>query len=154
VKPAIFLGLAAVAATAASAALAAELPTATAVAEKGSLKIVSRALLAPKSAELMGVWLDARRPCSEQRRLRVSVLVDLVHGSTTTRRNRSRRGLVANCAEGGPNFGFTVTPSGLGMGCMSGRWKPGRYVFVVRTFDPVGQLRAVATLAHQETRRC
>ena len=146
--------LAIAAAAVASAALAADLPSATAVTEKGSLKVVSRALLAPKSAELMGVWLDPRRPCTEQRRLRVSVLVDRVRGSATTRRSRSKSGPVANCAEGGPNFGFTVTPSGLGMACPSGRWTPGRYVFVVRTFDPVSQLRAVATLTHQVTGTC
>jgi hypothetical protein len=151
----MFAGLAAVAAAAtASVALAADLPTSTAVAEKGSLKIVSRALLAPRNAELMGVWLNQNQPCTAQRRLRVSFLVDLVRGATTTRRTRARSGLVDNCAEGGPNFGFSVTPSGLGMACPSGRWKPGRYVFVVRTFDPVSQLRAVATLSYQETRRC
>ena len=154
VKAGILAGLAGIAALVSSVALAADLPTATAVAEQGSLKIVSRALLAPKSAELMGVWLDARRSCNEQRQLRVSILVDRVRGATTTRRNRSKTGLVTNCAEGGPNFGFTVTPSGLGMTCASGRWTPGRYVFVVRTFDPVSQLRAVATLSYQETRHC
>jgi hypothetical protein len=136
------------------AALAADLPTATGVAEKGSLKIVSRALLGPRNAELMGVWLNDRRPCAEQRRLRVSFLVDLVRGASTTRRIGSRSGLVANCAEGGPNFGFIKTAATLGMACPSGRWKPGRYVFVVRTFDPVSKLRAVATLSYQETRRC
>jgi hypothetical protein len=154
VKAGILAGLAGIAALVSSVALAADLPTATAVAEQGSLKIVSRALLAPKSAELMGVWLDARRSCNEQRQLRVSILVDRVRGATTTRRNRSKTGLVTNCAEGGPNFGFTVTPSGLGMACPNGRWTPGRYVFVVRTFDPVSQLRAVATLSYQETRHC
>lgn len=153
-KAGVIAAVTGVAALAASVALAADMPTATAVAERGSLKIVSRALLAPKSAELMGVWLDARRSCTEQRRLRVSILVDRVRGATTTRRNRSKTGLVANCAEGGPNFGFIVTPSGLGMACANGRWTPGRYVFVVRTFDPVSQLRAVATLSYQETRTC
>ena len=153
-KAAILAGLVGIAALAASVALAADMPSATAVAEQGSLKVVSRALLAPRSAELMGVWLDARRPCTDQRQLRVSILVDRVRGAVTTRRNRSKTGPVANCAEGGPNFGFTVTPTGLGMACPNGRWTPGRYVFVVRTFDPVSQLRAVATLSYQETRRC
>ena len=153
-KAGILAVLALAAAAVASAALAADLPSATAVAEQGSLKVVSRALLAPKSAELMGVWLDARHACTEERQLRVSILVDRVRGATTTRRSRSKTGAVANCAEGGPNFGFTVTPSGLGMACASGRWTPGRYVFVVRTFDPVSQLRAVATLTYHETRRC
>jgi hypothetical protein len=154
VKAGILTVLSCAAATVATAALAADLPSATSVAERGSLKVVSRALLAPKSAELMGVWLDPRRACTEQRRIHVSILVDRVRGATTTRRSRSKQGLVANCAEGGPNFGFTVTPSGLGMGCPSGRWTPGRYVFVVRTFDPVSQLRAVATLTYEETRAC
>ena len=124
------------------------------MAEKGSLKVVSRALLASRSAELMGVWLNERRPCAEQRRLRVSFLADLVRGATTTRRTGARTGLVANCAEGGPNFGFTKPATTLGMACPSGRWKPGRYHFVVRTFDPVSGLRAVATLSYQETRPC
>jgi hypothetical protein len=155
VKSAIVGGLAGVAAIAAAAALAADLPTSTAVAERGSLKVVSRALLNARSAELMGVWLDARRPCAEQRRLRVSIVVDRVRGAATTRRTRSKIGPVANCAEGGPNFGFTVTPAGLGMACPTGgRWTPGRYTLVVRTFDAVSGLRAVATLSHQVTRAC
>jgi len=136
------------------AALAADLPSATGVAEKGSLKVVSRALLAPKSGELMGVWLNERRPCAEQRRLRVSFLVDLVRGATTTRRTGARSGLVANCAESGPNFGFIKSAAVLGMACPSGRWKPGRYDFVVRTRDPISGLRATATLSYQETRHC
>jgi hypothetical protein len=137
-----------------SAALAADLPSATGVAEKGSLKVVSRALLSSRNAELMGVWLNENRPCAEQRRLRVSFLADLVRGATTTRRSGARSGLVANCAEGGPNFGFIKTATALGMACPSGRWKPGRYDFVVRTFDPVSRLRATASLTYQETRHC
>jgi len=138
----------------ASAALAADLPSSTAVAERGSLKVVSRALLEQRGGELMGVWLNARQSCAAQRRLRVAYLVDLVRGANTTRRRASRSGLVANCAEGGPNFGFSVTASGLGMACPSGRWRPGFYTFVVRTRDLTSGLRAVASLSYQETRRC
>ena len=139
---------------AASAAVAADLPSSTAMAERGSLKVVSRALLEPKGAELMGVWLNARQSCLAQRRLRVSYLVDLVRGANTTRKTASRTGPVTNCAEGGPNFGFSRTAQALGMACPSGRWKPGRYVFVVRTRDLTSGLRAVASLSYQETRRC
>ena len=138
----------------AAVASAADLPSATGMAERGSLKVVSRALLDPKGGELKGVWLDSRRSCVARRTLRVSYLVDLVRGAGTTRRRGSRSGLVQNCAEGGPNFGFDVTAQGLGMACPSGRWKPGRYVFVVRARDVASGLRATATLSYQETRRC
>ena len=137
-----------------AAASAADLPSATGMAERGSLKVVSRALLDPNGGELKGVWLDSRRSCAARRTLRVSYLVDLVRGAATTRRRGSRSGLVQNCAEGGPNFGFDVAAPGLGMACPSGRWKPGRYVFVVRTRDVASGLRATAALSYQETRRC
>lgn len=136
------------------AALAADRPTATAVAERGPVKVVSRVLLDARGGELKGTWYDTRRPCTAQRTLRVSYLADLVVGASTTRRRGARTGPVANCAEGGPNFGFDVTARGLGMACPSGRWKPGRYAITVRAFDAVSGLRAVASLYYQETRRC
>lgn len=129
-------------------------PSATGMAQRGSLKIVSRVLLDDRGGELKGVWLDAKRPCSSQRTLRVSYLADLVRGGKTTRRRSFRSGAVQNCAEGGPNFGFDVTARGLGMACPSGRWKPGFYSITVRTFDRVSGLTASASLYRQETRRC
>lgn len=137
-----------------SASFAADRPAATAVAQRGTLKVVSSALLGPRGGELKGVWLDSRKPCTSRRSLRVSYLVDLVAGGKTTRRRAARTGLVQNCAEGGPNFGFDVAARWLGMACPTGRWKPGRYAIVVRTFDAVSGLRAVAALYYQETRRC
>lgn len=134
--------------------LAAEPPSATAVAERGSQKVVARVLLSERGGELKATWYDTRRPCTAERRLRASYLVDLVAGGKTTRRQRARTGPVPNCAEGGPNFGFDVTARRLGMACPSGRWKPGRYAIVVRAYDAVSGLRAVASLYHQETRRC
>jgi hypothetical protein len=147
--------LAVLALAAAAPAVAADLPEATGMAQRGSLKVVSRVLLSPTGGEMKGVWLDGKATCLTKRTLRVSIQIDLVSGAgKTTRIARARTGFVDNCAEGGPNFGFTVTPTGLGMACANGRWTPGRYVFVVRTFDPISQLRAVATLSYQETRRC
>jgi hypothetical protein len=70
---------------AASTALGADRPAATAVAERGTLKIVSRVLLDARGGELKGVWHDPRKPCSAQRSLRVSYLADLVAGGRTTR---------------------------------------------------------------------
>jgi hypothetical protein len=146
--------VAALAAAAASTALAADRPAATSMAERGTLKVVSRVLLDARGGELKGVWQDPRKPCSAQRSLRVSYLADLVAGGRTTRRRAEKTGLVQNCAEGGPNFGFDATARGLGMACASGRWRPGRYAITVRTFDRASGLRASASLYYEETRRC
>jgi hypothetical protein len=146
--------VAAVALATASAAVAADRPSATAMAQRGTLKVVSSVVLAPRGGELKGVWLDSRRPCTVRRSLRVSYLVDLVAGGKTTRRRGAKSGRVLNCAEAGPTFGFDVTARRLRMACPSGRWKPGRYALVVRTLDAVSGLRAVAALYYQETRRC
>jgi hypothetical protein len=135
-------------------ALAADRPAATAVAQRGTFKVVSSVLLSPRGAELKGVWLDAQKPCKLRRSLRVSYLVDLVAGGKTIRRRAAKTGLVRNCAEAGPTFGYDVTARGLGMACPTGRWKRGRYAIVVRAFDVVGRLRAVAALYYEEGRRC
>ena len=148
------LSLAAVVGLAVPIAAAADRPSATGLAQRVTLKVVSRVLLSERGGELKGVWLDARKACSAQRTLRVSYLADLVVGAKTTRKRAVRSGLVANCAEGGPNFGFDVTARGLGMACPSGRWKPGRYAITVRTFDAASGLTATASLYYQETRRC
>jgi hypothetical protein len=135
-------------------AAAADRPSATGMAQKGTLKVVSRVLLDDRGGELKGVWLDSRKACTAQRTLRVSYVADLVVGAKTTRKRGARSGLVPNCAEGGPNFGFDVTARGLGMACASGRWKPGLYSITVRTYEPASGLRASASLYYQETRRC
>lgn len=148
------MAFAAVAGLAVPIAAAADRPSATGMAQRGTLKVVSRVLLSERSGELKGVWYDSRKPCSAQRTLRVSYLADLVVGARTTRKRGARSGLVPNCAEGGPNFGFDVTARGLGMACPSGRWKPGRYAITVRTLDPASGLTASASLYYQETGRC
>jgi hypothetical protein len=137
-----------------SASLAADRPAATAVAQRGTLKVVSSVLLSPRGGDLKGVWLDSRKPCSVRRSLRVSYLVDLVAGGKTTRRRAAKTGLVQNCAEAGPTFGFEVTARRLGMACPSGRWKRGRFAIVVRTLDKASGLRAMAALYYEEPRRC
>jgi hypothetical protein len=144
----------AVASAATSASLAADQPAATAVAQRSTLKVVSRALLGPRGGEFKGTWLDSRKPCTSRRSLRVSYLADLVAGGTTTRRRAAKTGLVQNCAEGGPNFGFDATARGLAMACPNGSWKPGRYSITVRTLDRTSGLHASASLYYHKTRRC
>ena len=106
------------------------------MAQRGSLKVVSSVLLSPMGGEMKGVWLDGKRGCLDRRTLRVSIQIDLVSpAGKTTRIKRSRQGTVDNCAEGGPNFGFDLTPKAYKMACANGRWKPGRYSLTTRTLD-------------------
>ena len=142
----------------ATAAFAADLPDATAMAQRGSLKLVARVLLNGddnRSAELKATWLDAKQRCDVNRRLRVSYSIDLVRGSVTTRRRpAAKSGLVTNCAEGGPNFGFDVTARKLGMACANGAWKPGQYSIEVRALDVRSGLSVAAFLYREVTQRC
>src|SRR6187549_1864669 len=109
-------------------ALAADEPGTFGMAQRGSLKIVSGVILSDKGGEMKGVWLNTKQTCAAKRTLRVAIQIDLVNSDgNTTRVKRSRTGRVGNCAEGGPNFGYDLKPRSLGMGCASGRWKPGRY---------------------------
>ena len=136
-------------------ALAADDPSAYAMAQRGSLKVVSNVLLSPRGGEMKGVWLDGKRGCLDTRPLRVSIQIDLVSpAGKTTRIKRSRRGNVDNCAEGGPNFGFDLTPKAYKMACANGRWKPGRYALTTRTLDIRSGILAQASLYHQVTKRC
>ena len=136
-------------------ALAADDPSAYAMAQRGSLKVVSNVLLSPTGGEMKGVWLDGKRGCLDTRPLRISIQIDLVSAAgKTTRIKRSRRGNVDNCAEGGPNFGFDLAPKAYKMACANGRWKPGRYSLTTRTLDVRSGLLSQASLYHQVTKRC
>jgi hypothetical protein len=139
----------------ATTALAADEPGAYGMAQRGSFKLVAGVLLSPKGGERKGVWLDAKQGCLERRALRVAISIDLVDSrGRTSRVRRTRQGLVTNCAEGGPNFGFDLVPHRLGLGCVSGRWKSGRYSMSTRVTDVQTQLLAQASLYRQVTRTC
>lgn len=142
----------------AATALAADLPTATAMAQRGSLKLVARVFLnsdAARSAEFKATWLDAKQRCDVNRQLRVSYRIDLVRGSVTTRRRpAAKTGSVLNCSEGGPNFGFDVTARGLGLACANGNWKPGVYSIDVRALDLQSGLSVAAFLYREVTMAC
>jgi hypothetical protein len=136
-------------------AAAADDPSAYGMAQRGSFKVVSNVLLSPTGGEMKGVWLDGKAGCLDRRTLRVTIRIDLVSASgKTTRVRRSRQGAVDNCAEGGPNFGFDLRPRAYGMGCASGRWRPGRYSLTTTTLDVRSGISAQASLYHHVTRRC
>ncbi len=139
----------------AASAAAADQPAANAVAQRGSLKVVSNVLLNPTGGEMKGVWIDGKRGCRERRTLRVAIHIDLVSpAGKTTRVKRSRTGFVDNCSEGGPNFGFDLAPRALGLGCADGRWRPGRYSLNTTTTHVASGLIAQASLYYQVTRPC
>ena len=136
-------------------AAAADEPGTFGMAQRGTLKIVSGVLLSPTGGEMKGVWLDAKQTCLAKRTLRVSIQIDLVSAAgKTTRIKRTRTGVVDNCAEGGPNFGYDLRPRLYKMACANGRWRPGRYSMITKTTDTRSGLTAQASLYHQVTRRC
>ena len=145
---------------AASLALAAgagaqEWPSALGSARLGTLTVTSRVILDARSADMRGVWNDTTVSCRVQRRVRVVAEVDYVPFGGSGRRF-VRRGtfLDSNCAEGGPNVGFTIRARSTPFACPTGRWRRGRYTFVVKTTEPKRGLRAAADLDWTRTARC
>ena len=139
----------------AAGAAAQEGPSALGSARLGTLTVTSGIVVSPTAAELRGVWNDTKVPCSAQRRLRVAAEVDYVpFGGTGRRFVRSGRFLTPNCAEGGPNVGFTIRARQTPFACPSGRWKRGRYTFVVKTTEPSKGLRATVDVTWAKTARC
>jgi hypothetical protein len=147
--------LAALALVAVPAAAAADDPYAYGMAQRGTFKVVSNVLVNPTGGEMKGVWLDSKKGCLDRRTLRVSISIDLVSAAgKTTRVRRTRQAAVDNCAEGGPNFGYDLTPKAYGMACANGRWRPGRYSMTTRTLDVASGISAHASLYHQIVRKC
>jgi hypothetical protein len=116
--------------------------------------VTASVLVSPKAADMRGVWNDTKVPCTVGRRLRVRVLVDRVAAGKTTRVRRTGAFRDPNCAEGGPNVGFTLSARAADMACPNGRWKPGLYHFLTRAKEPKRGLEASASLDWTNTRRC
>ena len=158
VRPAAAISLvtcAVLALVAVSSAAAADEPTSYGVVTRGTYKLVSTVRLEPKGGEMKGVWVDTKQQCSVRHSLRVTIQIDLVRPNGATRRvQKWISGPVANCSEGGPNFGFDLDPRGLKVGCADGRWAPGRYSMTTRTRDSSSGLTVSASLYRQITKRC
>ena len=123
-------------------------------AARGSLRVISGIFVAGSTADLRGVWLDESQPCTQFRTLRVSVLIDYSRGQSTRTVTRRRTGAVQNCAEGGPNFGFTLRARRHNLACPNGRWRPGFYPFQVRTRHLASGLLAIGTVGWNNRQRC
>jgi hypothetical protein len=147
----------------AAAMLAATTPTASAAtdpgtfatARDGNLIVVSSVLVTARRVEMMGGWNNESQSCNVERRLDVEILIDRVRAGNTTRFVDEISAPVQNCAEGGPNLGFQLRASDLGMACAtSGKWRPGHYSFVTDTLHRRRGLRAIASLFFTEKDPC
>jgi hypothetical protein len=148
------LGLAAAALSASPAASAQTEPGTFATARRGPLIVSSSALVSARNVEMMGGWNNDALACDVFRRLDVRILIDRVRAGATNRVRRMRTSPVRNCAEGGPNLGFVVRASSVGLACADGTWRPGIYTFVTNTLHRGAKLRAIATLFFEVTDPC
>jgi hypothetical protein len=123
-------------------------------ARRGNLHVLSSVLLSGRSVDMRGGWFNTSLSCTTSRRLRVHAQVQrtTAHSSAATGNVKSRR--VTNCAEGGPNVGFTFSASDAGMACPDGSWKRGRYDFVTRTRHVRSGVVAVASLSWRKREAC
>jgi len=118
----------------------------------GHLDVTSGVLVSPKSVDLRGVWSGDTHPCSETRLLDVKGEIDFIStGKRVVRKGTFKTG---NCAEGGPNMGFTLSAASIGLACPNGRWKPGRYEFVTTSLEHRKRLRAVASVGWKNPTPC
>jgi hypothetical protein len=148
----IVCGAAALAVTSPASAVVA--PGTFATARDGELIVVSSVIVGARTVEMMGGWNDDALACDRWRRLDVSILIDRVRDGQTQRRRRTKSGVRANCAEGGPNLGFVLRASSLGLACADGTWRPGHYDFVTNTLHRARQLRSIASLFFTKTEPC
>jgi hypothetical protein len=130
-------------------------PQVFASAKLGSLSVTSGVLVSPKDVDMRGVWTDTKRPCTEQRKLAIKAQIDYVDKKGKTHRLiLSKAFKDPNCAEGGPNVGFTISARTAVLACPNGKWKPGLYTFVTTATEPVKKLKAIASVGWQKTAKC
>ena len=126
-----------------------------AISDRGSLQVASSVLVQRRVADMRGGWTDDQVSCSAKRTLKVSIQIHRTAGGNPAGDvARSKSGPVTNCAEGGPNFGFTIQAAAVGLACPNRAWRPGRYDFVTRTRHRRTGLRTTATLFFRVTEPC
>ena len=138
----------ALALAAAEPALALHTPSTFGISRKGQLDVVSSILTTHRAVDMRGGWFHDGVSCLAWRRLDVRVLVEYqAPGSQTSQRFRARKvRSTMNCAEGGPNMGFSLTATRVGFACPNGTWKPGRYNLSTTTRHVATGSVAIATL--------
>jgi hypothetical protein len=148
----VLAGTALAALLAATTASAAGEPEVFASARIGHLDVSSSVLVSATAVDMRGVWVDDSQPCSQKRLLDVKAQIDFIPtGKRVIRKNTFRTG---NCAEGGPNMGFTLSATAVGLACPNGHWKPGRYSFVTTSLEHRKRLRAIASVGWKKPTPC
>jgi hypothetical protein len=136
-------------------ATASHLPGTFSVSRKGQLEVSSSVLVAHANVDMRGGWNHTGIACSQWRRLRVAVSIEYSpFGGNPHVFQRTRSRVVENCAEGGPNVGFTFSARGVGFGCADGRWRPGNYSFQTTTTHLATATRTTASLFFAKRGRC
>ena len=151
------IAVAALALALAAVAQAAGEPNVISDAHLGTLHVTSAVYVSRTSVDLRGVWQDSKVSCRVTRRLRVKGAIDYIPTPFAMARRpfvRTRFFPDTNCAEGGPNVGYTVTARKLGLACPNGSWKPGRYNFLTVTTEPTRKLAATASVNWARPGRC
>jgi hypothetical protein len=128
--------------------------TSFAEARRGSLHVYSNVLLSGKSVDMRGGWLNTSLSCKASRRLRVHAQVQRTTRNSDGAVGTGKTGRTTNCAEGGPNFGFRLSPADAGMACPNGSWKRGHYDFLIRTRHVRSGVVAVAALNWTNRKAC
>jgi hypothetical protein len=129
-------------------------PNSFAEARRGNLHVLSSVLLSRHSVDMRGGWFNASLSCTVLRRLRVHAEIHRTSGSSSAATGAAKTRRVMNCAEGGPNVGFTISAADIDMACQNGSWKPGRYDFLTRTRHVRSGVVAVATLSWTKKKAC
>jgi hypothetical protein len=125
------------------------------VARDGSLLVSSSVIFLPKAAEMRGGWVDGSASCFDEHTLRVRIEILWSKGVASKRKAATKTRAVENCAEGGPNFGYSINAKTSGFACPGGtKWRPGTYSFNTRTRDLTSGLEADATLIVTKTGSC
>ncbi len=141
---------------AAAPAYASHTPTTFGIARSGTLEVSSSVLVDHRVVDMRGGWVDESINCTAFRQLRVRVEVfRQPPGSSTFQRfRRTRIRPVQNCAEGGPNMGFSLTARRLNMDCPNGTFRPGRYDFVTRVRHTATGVVSIGSVSFTKTAGC
>jgi hypothetical protein len=150
----IVAGLALAGIVATTAAAVGPEKTAFGTAKSGDLQVTSSAIMLPRAADLRGGWLNEAVPCTDTRTLIVTVEIFWSRGPSTRHVTLTKAATVDNCAEGGPNVGFTLSARANGLGCRNGKWRRGDYSFHTRTVEQTTGLEATAVLILTKTAPC
>ena len=131
------------------------LPLTFGIAHRGTLEVSSSVVVGHRDVDMRGGWNNTALSCRQWRSLDVRIEIDYAPPAGGLRVIRDRRiRPVQNCAEGGPNMGFTIAARRFRLACPDGTWKPGRYGLTTRTLHRASGLRAIGALDWTKRGRC